>query len=198
MKTGEANGGVEAGAASRRASLAGEVLFVEEVTDIASSAGGLIASEGVLVESAYAAGSRAQHTETVGQDETSQAVNADRVGTRTGLDAGPAIFTAGRVGADLAANSRNAERISRRARGAEGRCAAGDARECAIGASIIGCVEICTSKTSSTVVGLADITIHAVGAARSADTELGVGGTSCHEVKSRDADCAGAGVVLGA
>lgn len=84
-------------------------MFVEEVTDVASSAGGLIASEGVLVESADTACGRAQHTESVGQNETSQAVNADRVGTRTGLDAGSAVFTAGRVGADLAADSRNAE-----------------------------------------------------------------------------------------
>lgn len=59
MEAGEADGGVEAGTASGRAGLAGEVLLVEEVTDVASRAGGLVASEGVLVEGADTAGSRA-------------------------------------------------------------------------------------------------------------------------------------------
>lgn len=88
-------------------------MLVEEISDVASRAGGLIASEGVLVEGADTAGSRAEHTESISQDKSSQAVDAQWVGTRTGLDAGSTIFTTGRVGADLAANSRNAERISR-------------------------------------------------------------------------------------
>ena len=141
-----------------------------------------------MVEGADAAGSGAEHAEAIRQHKSGQAVDAHRVGARTGLDAGSAVLTTGGVGADLGADARDAERVSRWARGAEVGGAAGDAGEDTVGASIIGGVEVGSSEAGSAVVGLVDHTIHAVGAAGSAHTEFGVAGTCRHEVKSRDAD----------
>lgn len=79
MEAGETNGGVKACSASSRASLAGETLLVEEVSNIASRAGGLIASESILVESANTATSRAENAESIGQHKSSQTVDAHGV-----------------------------------------------------------------------------------------------------------------------
>lgn len=141
-----------------------------------------------MIEGANTASGRAEDTESIGQDESSQAVEANGVGTRTGLNTSSAVCATGGVVVDLAADSINAEGISRRARGTEVGGAAGDARESTVGASIVGSVEDGSSEASSAVVGLADSTIHAVGIARSTDTEHGVAGARCGEVKSRDAD----------
>lgn len=71
--------------------MAGSGDGVEEVSDIAATAGRLVSSQSVLVQGADAAGLRTKDAISIGEHKSCKAVDTDRAST--GIAAGSAIFS---------------------------------------------------------------------------------------------------------
>jgi hypothetical protein len=76
-KTGITNCGVKAGTASNSTGLTGRALDIEEISNIAATACGLVTGGGALVQTANTASIGTDHTEPVSKDETGNTVDTN-------------------------------------------------------------------------------------------------------------------------